>query len=158
MAEDIHWSDAETLLLLARLARTAPEGRTLIVATFRQPGEEIQPELAETLAEVGRLEGITRVGLENLSANDVGVFVREATDAEATTELVTGTVGGRCANCQAQLASDQRYCVNCGARRGKPSFPAAPQSAQDESVEVVSEYRSAPRPRGSRSRAALRPS
>jgi hypothetical protein len=37
----------------------------------------------------------------------------------ATTELVAGAVGDRCANCNAPLASDQRYCVNCGDRRGK---------------------------------------
>jgi hypothetical protein len=46
------------------------------------------------------------------------------TNGEApTTELVSGAVGGRCANCQAPLASDQRYCLNCGQRRGKPRFP-----------------------------------
>ena len=47
------------------------------------------PSSRETLADLSRLEGITRVGLENLSADDVGAFVREATDAEATIELVT---------------------------------------------------------------------
>ena len=39
-----------------------------------------------------------------------------------TSELLSGAVGDRCANCQAPLASDQRYCVNCGSRRGKPRF------------------------------------
>ena len=51
VAEDIHWADGETLLLLARLARAAPEARVLVVASFRQPGEEVGPELADTLAE-----------------------------------------------------------------------------------------------------------
>lgn len=46
-----------------------------------------------------------------------------------TTELVSGAVGGRCANCQAPLASDQRYCLNCGQRRGKPRFPVVPAAA-----------------------------
>lgn len=32
--------------------------------------------------------------------------------------------GDRCANCQAPLASDQRYCVNCGERRGRSRFAA----------------------------------
>src|SRR5262249_16743162 len=35
-----------------------------------------------------RLDGIRRIGLDNLTADDVGVFVREATDADATAELV----------------------------------------------------------------------
>ncbi len=89
VAEDIHWADAETLLLLARLARSAPEARLLIVASFRQPGEEIGRELADMLASLSRLDGIRRIGLDNLSADDLGAFVREATDADATTELVT---------------------------------------------------------------------
>ena len=32
--------------------------------------------------------------------------------------------GERCTNCQAPLASDQRYCVNCGERRGRSRFSA----------------------------------
>jgi hypothetical protein len=31
----------------------------------------------------------------------------------------------RCPGCGAQLASDQRYCVSCGQRRGKARFPVA---------------------------------
>jgi hypothetical protein len=43
-----------------------------------------------------------------------------------TTELVTGVVGDRCPNCQAPMAADQRYCLNCGERRGRARFtPAA---------------------------------
>lgn len=41
-----------------------------------------------------------------------------------TSELVAATVGDRCANCGAPLASDQHYCVECGERRGKPRFSA----------------------------------
>jgi hypothetical protein len=47
---------------------------------------------------------------------------RTEDDQGATTELVAGTVGDRCTNCSQPLASDQRYCVNCGQRRGKPRF------------------------------------
>jgi hypothetical protein len=39
-----------------------------------------------------------------------------------TSELLTDVVGDRCSNCQQPLASDQRYCINCGARRGKSRF------------------------------------
>jgi hypothetical protein len=38
-----------------------------------------------------------------------------------TTELVTA-VGDRCANCNSSLAPDQRYCVDCGERRGRARF------------------------------------
>src|SRR5947209_1507242 len=49
---------------------------------------------------------------------------------DATTELVAGTVGDRCTNCQKPLAADQRYCVNCGQRRGKPRFSFESLAAQ----------------------------
>lgn len=51
--------------------------------------------------------------------------IRAANEDTPTTELLSGAVGDRCANCQAALASDQRYCVSCGARRGKGRFSAA---------------------------------
>ncbi|HEY1591731.1 MAG TPA: zinc ribbon domain-containing protein [Solirubrobacteraceae bacterium] len=51
-------------------------------------------------------------------------------DETPTTELVSGTVGDRCTNCQKPLAADQRYCVNCGTRRGKPRFSFDSLAAQ----------------------------
>jgi hypothetical protein len=46
-----------------------------------------------------------------------------AEDQDAPTqELVSAPVGDRCASCQSPLASDQRYCVSCGERRGKARF------------------------------------
>jgi hypothetical protein len=48
--------------------------------------------------------------------------IRTAEHDAPTTELVAGAVGDRCPNCEAPLASDQRYCVACGERRGRPRF------------------------------------
>jgi hypothetical protein len=39
-----------------------------------------------------------------------------------TQQFVGATVGDRCAACGTQLATDQKYCLNCGERRGKPRF------------------------------------
>jgi hypothetical protein len=38
-------------------------------------------------------------------------------------------MGDRCVTCDAPLAPDQRYCLNCGERRGKSRFPAASTAA-----------------------------
>jgi hypothetical protein len=47
--------------------------------------------------------------------------------SEAPTQhLVAGTVGDRCVSCGTPLTSDQRYCVNCGERRGKARFTLPP--------------------------------
>jgi hypothetical protein len=41
------------------------------------------------------------------------------TDPGATTEVL-GKAGEPCRECGAPLAADQRYCLNCGRRRGEP--------------------------------------
>jgi len=48
--------------------------------------------------------------------------IRTSEQAAPTTELVTAAVGDRCAKCQTPLAADQRYCLNCGERRGRARF------------------------------------
>jgi hypothetical protein len=42
--------------------------------------------------------------------------------SEQPTRVINGGAGELCPNCQAPLASDQRYCLNCGQRRGKSRF------------------------------------
>jgi len=44
--------------------------------------------------------------------------------------LAMGATVDRCHVCSAELAPDQRYCVECGARRGKPRFALAASGPQ----------------------------
>ena len=53
------------------------------VAAYRDRGEEIGPALADTLADLSRLDGVTRLSLGDLSDEEVGAFIRASTDAEA---------------------------------------------------------------------------
>jgi hypothetical protein len=46
------------------------------------------------------------------------------TDPGATTQIV-GEAGEACRECGATLATDQRYCLNCGRRRGEPRIDFA---------------------------------
>jgi hypothetical protein len=39
-----------------------------------------------------------------------------------TQPLVSATIGDGCVTCGTPMSSDQRYCVTCGERRGKPRF------------------------------------
>ena len=53
-----------------------------------------------------------------------GTPVSEA--APPTGDLqVAGSLSDRCTECGAHLAADQRYCVECGTRRGEARFPVA---------------------------------
>lgn len=76
VADDLHWADGETLHLLRRLARRAPEARLLALALFRDPGEEIGHTLAETLVDLSRLDGVGRLALDALDAERAGAFMR----------------------------------------------------------------------------------
>jgi DNA-binding SARP family transcriptional activator len=76
VADDVHWADGETLRALRRLARIAPEARLLVFAVYRDRGEEPEPAFFDTLADLSRLDGVTRMTLGNLSNREVGEFIR----------------------------------------------------------------------------------
>ena len=69
---------------------------------------------------------------------------------EPTRQLSLAGTSDHCVSCGAPLASDQRYCVTCGERRGKPRFALA--GPHEEAVhEVVKTAKASPprRPRTS---------
>ena len=89
LVDDLHWADTETLGLLRQLARIAPESRLLVVAAYRDPGEEISPPLREVLADLSRLDAVSRLALRGLSTEEVGEFIQASVDADASPELTS---------------------------------------------------------------------
>jgi hypothetical protein len=72
------------------------------------------------------------------------------TRSDAPTQQISlAAVGDRCANCGNPLASDQRYCINCGERRGKPRFTLADPPEQPTEVARSASPRPPRRPRTS---------
>lgn len=67
--------------------------------------------------------GATTRSLEDETPEQGGAQVVEPAPATEAT-LGVSVARGRCAVCSAELASDQRYCVECGTRRGAPRFVA----------------------------------
>jgi hypothetical protein len=68
----------------------------------------------------------------------------ESANGHATEELQTSLVAGvgdQCTNCGARLAPEQRYCVECGERRGQSRMPFA------DAVGQRTQEASAPPPR-----------
>ncbi len=68
------------------------------------------------------------------------------TSEPPTQPLVSGTVGDRCVSCATPLTSDQRYCVACGERRGKPRFSLPPAGAAGEPAAQLVPVAAPPRP------------
>jgi DNA-binding SARP family transcriptional activator len=88
VADDVHWADSETLHLLVRLSRTAPEARLAVVAAYRDRGDDLRPEVSDTLADLARLEGSTRIPLGPLTPEEVNLFISGVAGVAAPTDLV----------------------------------------------------------------------
>ena len=58
--DDLHWGGNQTLDLLRFLVRTRPIPRSLIVATFRDTGDEVTGPLTSLLADFRRIDSVTR--------------------------------------------------------------------------------------------------
>ena len=70
-----------------------------------------------------------------------------ADEGAPTEQLVSGTVGDRCVSCGTPLSSDQRYCVNCGERRGAPRFSLPAATASSDPAPTAAASRPPRRPR-----------
>lgn len=62
------------------------------------------------------------MGATAARGDEPGVNVAGPPADAPTQQFVGATVGDRCAACGTRLATDQKYCLNCGERRGKPRF------------------------------------
>lgn len=85
--EDGHWADTPTLLLLRYLARGASEARMLLVTTFRDTDAEVPDALSAALVDLRRSDGVVRMRLGGLSAEEISEFVEGAGGGELGSEL-----------------------------------------------------------------------
>jgi DNA-binding CsgD family transcriptional regulator/tetratricopeptide (TPR) repeat protein len=90
--EDVHWADAPSLLLVRHLVRSGGEVRMLLLATFRDAESDIPAELSEALVDIRRTDGVVRLRLGGLGADDVAALVEAAAGAAPGPEL-TAAIG-----------------------------------------------------------------
>ncbi len=79
--EDGHWADTPTLLLLRHIARSVPDARLLVLATFRDTEADVPAELADALADLRRSDEVLRLRLSGLTDEDVTEYVRRSAGA-----------------------------------------------------------------------------
>jgi DNA-binding CsgD family transcriptional regulator/tetratricopeptide (TPR) repeat protein len=80
--EDVHWADGPTLSLLRHLARSAPDARMLLLATFRDTEADMPRELSNALVDLRRVEDVVRVVLTGLNQDEVVEFVCRSAGGE----------------------------------------------------------------------------
>jgi predicted ATPase len=71
VVEDVHWADRSTADLLAFVVRALRYGSVLLVVTFRSEELGRIAALRRLVADLGRVEGVTRLELARLSREDV---------------------------------------------------------------------------------------
>ena len=87
LLDDLHWASAQTLALLARIARGGLGKSMLIIGTFRDTGDELTDPLAGTLADLRRVDGVCRIRVGGLDEGSVASFVSGATEQALDGEL-----------------------------------------------------------------------
>jgi tetratricopeptide (TPR) repeat protein len=83
--DDLHWAAKPTLLLLRHLVAHGKPAAAVILGTYRDTELSRTHPLADTLADLRRLEDVERVALVGLDADGVAAFV-EAAGGEALEE------------------------------------------------------------------------
>ena len=86
VVDDAHWADASSLHLIRQLAR-AGDARMVLLVTVRDREGEGRRELDDTLADLSRIEGVTRVRLGPLVSGDVEEFVLRSAGAEQQADV-----------------------------------------------------------------------
>jgi class 3 adenylate cyclase len=78
--DDLHWAAKPTLLLLRHLVTQREPASVLVMGAYRDTelGRGRADPLADTLAELRRLEGVERLALDGLDADAVASFVETA--------------------------------------------------------------------------------
>ena len=76
--DDLHWAGPQTLALLRHLVHSGLPARLLLVGTFRDTADQIGEPLAGCLADLRRVDVVTRARLAGL---DVGAIERFVADA-----------------------------------------------------------------------------
>lgn len=82
MLDDLHWGSAQTWALLAHLARSNTQSRTLLIGTFRDVGVDMNEPLSSALADLRRVDCVSRVRLHGLDSTDVAALVSRTTGQE----------------------------------------------------------------------------
>jgi DNA-binding CsgD family transcriptional regulator len=131
--EDLHWAGTPTLQLLSHVTRHSAQSRLLILCTHRTTAPDRSDELTYAIADLYRLDGVRRMDLPGLSADEVaqylvaegGLPVRRA--REYATVLRDQTGGN-----PFFLRETWRDIVARGAAvPGRPSVTSAPASIRD---------------------------
>ncbi|MGN7798631.1 helix-turn-helix transcriptional regulator [Leifsonia sp. 22587] len=99
VAEDLHWAEPTALRLLSRIVENTVDARLLVIGTLRSTRPDQSDQLDDTLAGLGRLEGVRRCELAPFSIDEIKQFVRLTGDvppdaADSSADILRALTGG----------------------------------------------------------------
>ncbi len=115
--DDLHWAGTQTLALLRHLVRAGLPERLLLIATFRDTGDEITEPLAGCLADLRRTERADRLRLGGFDRVAVERFLEVVTGQRLDDDLrrLADTVADRTAGNAFYVGELWQHLVNSGA-------------------------------------------
>ena len=99
MIDDLHWAQLPTVALLEHVVQSCSESPVLVVAAFRDTAPDRSDELAARVAELHRLEGVSRLNLNGLGTEAVAEYLSvraglSLSEARAPAALLRDRTGG----------------------------------------------------------------
>src|SRR5439155_15997487 len=73
--DDLHWAQPPTLALLEHVVQECPDTRLLVLAAFRTNAPDRSDQLAASVAELHRLDGVRRVDLSGLDTDSIAEYL-----------------------------------------------------------------------------------
>ncbi len=73
--EDLHWAGTPTLQLLSHVTQHSAQSRLLLLGTHRTTAPDRSDELTYAIADLYRLDGVRRIDLPGLSADEVAQYL-----------------------------------------------------------------------------------
>jgi class 3 adenylate cyclase len=86
--DDLHWADAQSLALLKHVLRANEQGSMQVIATFRDSELSKGHPLTVTLADLPRMQGVQRISLHGLGADEVAEIMAEIAGHELEQESI----------------------------------------------------------------------
>jgi DNA-binding CsgD family transcriptional regulator len=131
--EDLQWAGATAVELLRYLAERMAESRVLILATHRTSAPDRSTSLGEVIAGLHRLDGVRRLDLAPLTADDIAEYLAcqvpdQSRQVRRAAALLRDQTGGN----PFFLRELWRDLAGCGGLANiRPGTFAAPQSVRD---------------------------
>src|SRR5277367_2159459 len=80
--DDLHWADAQSLALLKHVLRASEQSALQVIVTYRDSDLGKDHPLTAVLSDVRRLQGVQRIGLHGLGADEVAEIMSAAAGHE----------------------------------------------------------------------------